>query len=183
MKQTHFGGFNRELYTSYHHGPPNLPSNTRDSNFGLGNPLFKKFQVQTSHKANFAGPPSDFKPAQIDPHIKGRLSHAHWDIGTPSTGPILNTITTLSYQQRDNSLSKQIKTESTFNKQVMRGHHYTMGDNQLNYETTSNRKERHHPSAESPAKNIVPSVQEQKTELAKHHFDFGHEDGGKVSTH
>lgn len=41
--------------------------------------------------------------------------------------------------------------ESTKNNQVMRGHHYSMGDNKLNYETTSNRREQHNRSHEGPA--------------------------------
>lgn len=98
VKHSQFGGFKKELYTDFTPGPPNLPSNTRESHFGLGNPLFKKFQAQTSHKANFATPPENFRAVAIDPKIKERLSHAHWDIGTPSTGPILNSIQTLSFQ-------------------------------------------------------------------------------------
>lgn len=99
-------------------------------------------QVQTSHKSNYMDPPQDYQTTTIDPNIKNRLSMAHWGIGTPSTGPVLNTITKLSFQQRDNSkYSGQNKLESTKNKQVMRGHHYTMGDNQMPYETTSNRRE------------------------------------------
>ena len=105
-----------------------MPSNTKQSNFGIGNPLFKKFQVQTSHKANFTGYPEDFQRASIDPKMKDRLSHAHWEIGTPSTGPILNTITKLSYQLRSNNFEGANHKENAKNIQMMRGHHYTMGD-------------------------------------------------------
>jgi hypothetical protein len=74
-----------------------MPSNTKDSHFGLGNPIFKGFQAQTSHNANFVDPPETFQKVTIDPNVKDRLSQAHWEIGTPSTGPILNTITKLSF--------------------------------------------------------------------------------------
>lgn len=86
--------------------------------------------------------------------MKDRLSQAHWEIGTPSTGPILNTITKLSYQQRHNSYQGQNRLESIKNIQMMRGHHYTMGDNKLNYETTAARKE--HDLRTSAEKSISP---------------------------
>lgn len=140
-KQTQFHGFSPDLYKTFNPHPPNLPSNTRDSHFGIGNPLFKKFQVNTSHKANFTGPPDDFKKVSIDPNVKDRLSMAHWEIGTPSTGPVLNTTAVLSFQQRNNSYQGQNKAESIKNIQMMRGHHYNLGDQKLNYETTANRKE------------------------------------------
>lgn len=97
VKQTQFHGFSPDLYKSFNPHPPNLPSNTRDSHFGIGNPLFKKFQVNTSNKANFTGPPENYKKVTIDPNVRDRLSQAHWEIGTPSTGPVLNTTTVLSF--------------------------------------------------------------------------------------
>ena len=114
--------------------------------------------------------------------MKDKLSLAHWEIGTPSTGPILNTITKLSYQQRNNSYQGQNKQESVKNIQMMRGHHYTLGDSHLNYETTANRKE-HYNRTEEPSVSPERTVTDAKVELAKHHFDFGHENAPKVSTH
>jgi hypothetical protein len=101
--------------------------------------LFKKFQVTTSHKANFTEHPDDFVRASIDPNVKDRLSLAHWEIGTPSTGPVVNTITKLSYIERHNPLKGVNRLESIKNIQMMRGHHYHMGDHMLNYETTAHR--------------------------------------------
>lgn len=66
---------------------------------------------------------------------------AHWGIGTPSTGPVINTIAGLSFQDRDNPLKGKSKQESIKNIGVMREHHYKFGENALNYETSSKRIE------------------------------------------
>jgi hypothetical protein len=68
-----------------------------------------------------------------------RLSNCSWEIGTPSTGPVVNSIAKLSFQDRENPFKGVNKQESIKNIGVMRSHNYKLGDNQLNYETTSRR--------------------------------------------
>jgi hypothetical protein len=53
--------------------------------------------VSTQHKTSFQDHPEDYQRAYIDPVIKDRLSLASWDIGTPSTGPVVKTIAKLSF--------------------------------------------------------------------------------------
>jgi hypothetical protein len=72
--------------------------------------------------------------------------------------------------------------ESLKNIQMMRGHHYTMGDNKLNYETTAHRKE-HNNRQNEPNSSPERTIAEAKADLGKHHFDFGHEDAPTLSTH
>lgn len=97
--------------------------------------------MTTQHKTSFQDHPPGFQRATIDPEIKDRLSVAHWGIGTPSTGPVINTIAGLSFQDRDNPLKGKSKQESIKNIGVMREHHYKFGENALNYETSSKRIE------------------------------------------
>jgi hypothetical protein len=52
-KHAHHVSFSPDVYHQFTPTPPPMPSNSKHSHFGLGNPIFKKFQVQTSHKANF----------------------------------------------------------------------------------------------------------------------------------
>jgi hypothetical protein len=65
---------------------------------------------------------------------------------------------------------------------MMRGHHYSLGDNKLNYETTANRREHEH-RTQKPSISPERTISNAKIELAKHHFDFGHEDAAIVTTH
>jgi len=137
--------------------------------------------VQTSHKANFQDHPPNYKRVTIDPNVKNRLSVASWDIGTPSTGPIVNTIAKLSFQDRENPWKGANKEESIRNIAVMRSHNYKMGDNQLNYETTANRVEHINRTLE-PNRSPERTIEEARLDLGRHHFDFGKEDGARTTT-
>ena len=118
----------------------------------------------------------------IDPNVKNRLSVASWEIGTPSTGPIVNTIAKLSFQDRENPWKGANKQESIRNIAVMRSHNYKLGDNQLNYETTANRVEHINRTLE-PDRSPERTIEEARLELGRHHFDFGHEDGARTTSH
>ena len=100
MKHAQFKGFHQDLYQSFNPTPSPVPSNTKGSNFGLANPLFKKFHETTSHNATFTGPPETFEKVTIDPNVKKKLSDASWQIGSPSTKPVINTVAKLSYQSK-----------------------------------------------------------------------------------
>lgn len=64
---------------------------------------------------------------------------------------------------------------------MMRSHHYKLGENQLNYETTANRVEHINRTLE-PDRSPERTIEEARLDLAKHHFDFGHEDGTRTTT-
>lgn len=107
---------------------------------------------------------------------------AHWGIGTPSTGPVVNTIAKLSFQTRENPYDGQSKKESIKNIGVMREHHYKFGENGLNYETSSKRVEHLNRTLEVD-RQPVRSLADAKKDLDGHHFDFGHESPAKQTTH
>ena len=139
-------------------------------------------KVATMHKTNFTGPPRGFQRTHIDPNIRDRLSNAHWEIGIPSGAPVLNTTASLSYKQRENEYQGQNRLESIKNIKMMRGHHYSMGDNKISYETTSHRKE-HSQRVADPSPSPERTIDQAKQELTRHHFDFGHETPAPVTTH
>lgn len=142
VKHSQFGTFSPSLYQTFSPSPPPLLSNTRESHFGLGSPQFRDYHPGTSHATTFHEPPASFERVRIDPTVRDRLSLAHWEIGTPSTGPVVNTTAGLSFKQRAAGVQGAAnKQESIKNKQVMRGHHYSFGGHGLSYETTSHRKE------------------------------------------
>lgn len=68
------------------------------------------------------------------------------------------------------------------NIKMMRGHHYTMGDAKVSYETTSHGKE-HSQRVADPNPSPGRSIEQAKQELGRHHFDFGHESPPPVTTH
>jgi hypothetical protein len=181
-KQSQHGSFSSEIYKSFNPTPPPRPSNSKHSHFGLGNPIYKKFQVTTQHKTTFQDHPADYQRALIDPDVKDRLSLANWGIGTPSTGPVVNSIAKLSFQDRDNPYQGTSKKESIKNIGVMREHHYKFGENALNYETSSKRIEHNNRTIEQD-RQPVRSVADAKKELDGHHFDFGNESPNKITTH
>jgi hypothetical protein len=59
-KQSHHGSFSPDVYKTFNPTPPPRPSNSKHSHFGLGNPIYKKFQVTTQHKTTFQDHPPGF---------------------------------------------------------------------------------------------------------------------------
>lgn len=91
-KHADFPSPSPEIYQKNRGSPPPLESNLPHSHFGIGSPVFRNFKAATTHKVNFTGPPRGFERPKIHPDVKDRLSNAHWEIGTPSAGPVVNTI-------------------------------------------------------------------------------------------